>query len=134
MISALADGVCTDLKGRKKAAVEARVNRKIRKIHLIRSIALRRLQRENKLTSSASAEASKLIQEDEEAQDLPSDSSVPALLRGLGLRTNVTSRRELEDLMLAKMGTMDPTPLQDSGRQEMMAKVHHLQAKYPSGP
>ena len=134
VISALADGVCTDLKGRKKAAVEARVNRKIRKIHLIRSIALRRLQQENKLTSSASAEASKLIQEDEEAQDLPADSSVPELLRGLGLRTNVTSRRQLEDLMLAKMGTMDPTPLKDSGRQKMMAKVHHLQAKYPSGP
>jgi len=134
VISALADGVCTDLKGRKKEAVETRVNRKIRKIHLIRSMTLRRLQQENKLTSSASDEASKLIQEDEEAQDLPADRSVPELLRGLGLRTNVTSRRELEDLMLAKMGTMDPTPLKESGRQKMMAKVHHLQEKYPSGP
>ena len=110
------------------------MNRKIRKIHLIRSITLRRLQHENKLTSSASAEAFKLIQEDEEAQDLPDDRSVPELLRGLGLRTNVSSPHELEDLMLAKMGTMDPTPLKKSGQQEMMAKVHHLQAKYPSGP
>ena len=130
VISALADGVCTDLKARKKAAVETRVNRHIRKIHLIRSITLRRLQRENKLTSSASAEASKLIREDEEAQHLTADRPLPELLRGLGLRTNVSSRRQLKDLVISNMEAMDPTPLQESGRQKMMTKVNHLQGKY----
>ena len=71
VVSALADGACTDLAARDKAAFEARVNVKIRKVNAVKSKLAKRLLREKKLTGAAVADASKFIAEGEASGNQP---------------------------------------------------------------
>lgn len=63
--SAFANGACTDLRAKRKAATEVRINRQIHKINAIKSNTLRRLLREKKLTGPAIAEAHQMIAQEE---------------------------------------------------------------------
>lgn len=116
VISALADGVCSDLGPRRRAATEERVNRKINKINLVRSKTLRRLLREKKISGPAVAEASKLIAEAEK-----SPTTVQKFFHGLQ-----TDRAHLNALALSHLRSLKSSPLTEAERLEMMAKVHEL--------
>ena len=63
--SALANGACTDLDAKRKAATEGQINLKLHKINAIKSKTLRRLLREDKLTGPAIAEAHQMIAQEE---------------------------------------------------------------------
>jgi len=104
VISALADGVCSDLGPRRKAATEEQVNRKINKINLVRSKTLRRLLREKKISGGAVAEASKLIAEAEK-----SPATVQKFFHGLQ-----TDRAHVHALALSHLRSLKSSPLTEA--------------------
>lgn len=105
VVSALADGACSDLGPRSKAADEARVNVKIRKAKLIKSKLARRLLREKKLTGAAVAQASKFIEEEETSRNQP-DATLEELFPNSFNKTE-----QLRDSVMSHLRSLKSSPL-----------------------
>eukprot|EP00434_Breviolum_minutum_P041812 symbB.v1.2.037198.t1/scaffold5427.1/size27340/1 len=123
--SAFANGACTDLDAKRKAATEARINKKINKINLIKDATLRRLLREKKLSGSAITEAHKVIAQDE--ADIRNNATTEQLVRRLVPDLDLENADPHELAMSYLQGVKPPT---DSEHQQMMATLQMLHDKY----
>lgn len=132
--SALANGACTDLDAKRKAAVEAQINLKIHKINAIKSKTLRRLLREEKLTGPAIAEAHQQIAQEE--ADTRNNATTDELVRHLMQQMHP----EGTDDKLAELEAEDPYELllshlqslkspSEAEWQQMLAKMRTVRDK-----
>jgi len=135
--SAFANGACTDLRAKRKAATEVRINRQIHKINAIKSNTLRRLLREKKLTGPAIAEAHQMIAQEE--ADTRNNATTEELVRHLMQQMPQETHEGQEgheldpyELLLSHLqGLKSPT---EAEWQQMMAKVRMMHDKYASSP
>ena len=111
--SALANGACTDLDAKRKAATEGQINLKLHKINAIKSKTLRRLLREDKLTGPAIAEAHQMIAQEE--ADTRNNATTDDLVRHL-----------LQQMRLHPEGTDELAELEAEDPYELV--VSHLQS------
>ena len=126
--SAFANGACTDLDVKRKAATEVRINRKIHKINLIKSNTLRRLLREKKLVGPAIAQAHQMIAQEEE--DTRNNATTEELVRHLMQQMNPQETETgFEDdpyeLVLSHLQSLKAPS--EAEWQQMMAKLGTIQ-------
>ena len=125
--SAFAAGACTNLDAKRKDETEKRINKKIKKINLVKDNTLRRLLREKKLSGPAIKEAYKVIAQDE--ADARNNATTEQLVRRLVPDLDLEKADPRELAMSYLQGVKPPT---DTEHQQMMAtlRVQMLHDKY----
>ena len=132
--SAFADGACTGLPAKRKAATEVRINRQIHKINAIKSNTLRRLLREKKLTGPAIAEAHQMIAQEEAdtRNHTTTEELVRHLMQQMPQETHEGHELDPHELVLSHLQSLkSPT---EAEWQQMMTKMRMMQDKYASNP
>jgi hypothetical protein len=134
--SAFANGACTDLRAKRKAATEVRINRQIHKINAIKSNTLRRLLREKKLTGPAIAEAHQMIAQEEAdtRNNATTEELVRHLMQQMPQETHEGQGHELDpyEIILSHLQGLKSST--EAEWQQMMAKVRMMHDKYASSP
>ena len=135
--SAFANGACTDLDAKRRAATEARINVKLHKINAIKSKTLRRLLREEKLTGPAIAEAHQMIAQEEAdtRNNATTDELVRHLMQQMHLYpegTDELGELEAEDpyeLIVSHLQSLKSQSPSEAEWQQMLAKMRTIRDK-----
>ena len=132
--SAFANGACTDLDTKRKAATEVRLNRKIHKINAIKSNTLRRLlgERETHRPRHRGSSSDDCPRRGRQAQQCHHGRIVRHLMQQMPQETHEGQGHELDpyEIILSHLQGLKSST--EAEWQQMMAKVRMMQGKYAS--